>query len=82
MITEALLTLLFGVADGLCSALPDITWSVDTTAWQYAQDILDMIGYLLPMGHIKMIIALIFDITLIRIGISVARTIMGFIPFV
>lgn len=82
MITEGLLNMLFGFAEGLLEKFPDITWSVDTTAWEYVKDILDMIAYLLPMAHIKMIVSAIVALTCVRIFISVGKTIFNFIPFV
>lgn len=82
MITEAILNLLFGLADKSLALLPDIYWTVDTSALDFAHDALSMVAYLLPINAVKQIISLILAITLFRIAIAVARTIMGFIPFV
>ena len=82
MITEAILNLFFGIADKALATLPDIYWTVDTTAWDYVYDILSMVAYLLPLDTVKQIISLILAVTFFRIAIAVARTVMGFIPFV
>lgn len=82
MITEAILSALFGVADILCGLLPEIEWTVDTTAWEYVRDIMDMIAYLLPMGYIKAAIALIITVGFFRIAIAVGRSILDLIPFI
>lgn len=82
MITEFLINCFCGISSGFFEFLPDVTWTVDTTAWQYLKDFLDMISYLLPMGTIKTIVALIFDIAVFRIVVSILRTVLGLIPFV
>lgn len=82
MIAEFFIDCGFGIADGLFAMLPEITWSVDTTAWQYAKDFLDMIAYLLPLNTIIAIITLIVDIAIARVIISVLRVLLSLIPFV
>jgi len=81
MITEAILSGLFGVADILCGLLPEIEWTVDTSAWQYVGDFIDMIAYLLPMGHIKVAISFIITVGFFRIAMAVGRSILDMIPF-
>lgn len=82
MITEAILTGLFGIADIFLGLLPEIEWSIDTSAWEYVGDILDMICYLLPMGHIKAAISFIIALGVFRITVAIGRFLWGFIPFV
>lgn len=81
MITETILSALFGCADFLLGLLPSIEWTVDTTAWQYVGDILSMIAYLLPMNHIIALAMLLISIALFRIAASVIHNIKSFIPF-
>lgn len=75
MITEGLLNIFFGIAGGFFELLPDITWTVDTSAWQYLRDFLDMIGYLLPMKTIGFVCGTILTLTFVRIVISFIRTV-------
>lgn len=82
MISEFFIDAGFGIADKFLSMLPDMTWSIETSAWEYAKDFLDMICYLLPLNTIRNIVSFIVAVAFVRIVISFARTIMGFIPFV
>ncbi|MGN1155983.1 MAG: hypothetical protein ACI4TK_07385 [Agathobacter sp.] len=82
MITELLLSGLFGVADILLGFMPEIEWTVNTSAWQYAGDILSMICYLLPLGHITAAIAFIISLGLFRISIAFIRFVLSLIPFI
>ena len=82
MITEAILSALFGVADILCGLLPEIEWTLKTSAWEYVRDIMSMIAYMLPMGHIKAAIALIIAVAVFRIFVALGRSIIDSIPFI
>lgn len=82
MISEFFIDCGFAVADGFFSLLPEMEWTVETSAWTYAGDILDMICYLLPLGTVTAIISLIVGVTVVRIAISFIRTIIGLIPFI
>lgn len=83
MITELLLSGLFGIGDILLGLLPDtIEWTVNTSVWAYLKDILDMICYLLPIDHIKNIIGGIIALAFFRISVALLRFLKGLIPFV
>lgn len=82
MITELILSGLFGIADILLSFLPPFEWSIDTGAWEYARSALSMIAYLLPWQHIIAIFSLIVTVGVFRVCVSVMRFIKGLIPFV
>ena len=82
MITEFFISCFFGIADGFFAIMPDMTWDVNTSAWEYARDFLDMVSYLLPWDTVSAVVYLIFTITIFRIVISAIRTILGLIPFV
>ena len=82
LITNFFINQGFNFVESVFALLPDITWDVNTTAWQYLGNFLDMIGYLLPMGTISTVVSLIFATGVFRICISFARTLMDLIPFV
>ena len=63
------------------SLLPDIGFSVPSGVWGAAADFLNMVGYLLPVGTINAIIALLVDIAIFRIGVAFIRFILDVLPF-
>lgn len=81
MITELILSGLFGVADTLLGLLPSFEWTVNTSVWEYLKSFLSMIAYLLPWDHITAIASFLITLALLRIAIAVIRAIKGFIPF-
>ena len=80
MITELILSVLFGAADILLGLLPEMEWTVNTSAWSYVGDILSMIAYLLPMGHIVAVVSVLISISGFRLLIAFIKLIKGFIP--
>lgn len=82
MITELILSGFFGIADIFFGLMPEIEWTLDTSAWEYGRDVLSMIAYLLPMGHIKAAISLIIALGVFRITVAVLMEIKAFIPFI
>ena len=82
MITEMLLSGLFGIADILLGLLPDLEWSINTSAWSAAGEYLSMICYMLPLNHIIGIIIFLISLGTFRIGVAFLKFILGFIPFV
>lgn len=80
MITELLLTGLFGVADILLGLLPDIEWTLNTSAWSAVSDVLSMVCYLLPLNHIVGAISFIIGLGLFRISVSFIRFLLSLIP--
>lgn len=81
MITELLLTGLFGIADILLGFLPELEWSLNTSIWSAAGDILAMVCYLLPLQHIVGAVSFIIALGLFRIGVSFVKFVLGLIPF-
>lgn len=81
MITEALLSILFGAADKAMGLLPDIVWTVDTSAWDYIYDIMSMVAYLMPIQTVRNIMAMIIAIIVFRIVVALIRAVYGLIPF-
>ena len=80
MITEAIFNGLFGAADFLLGLIPEMEWTINTTVWQYAHDILSMICYLLPMGYITPAIIFIIGLSLFRIAVAALRGLLDLIP--
>ena len=81
MITEALLSILFGAADLFLGFLPEIEWTANTGVWEYLRSSLSMIAYLVTWQHVSAIGATIISITMFRICIAIIRTVKGLIPF-
>lgn len=81
MITEAILTGLFGIADILLGLMPDIEWTLNTAAWSGAGDVLSMICYLLPLQHITGAISFLITLGIFRISVSFIRFLLSLIPF-
>lgn len=81
MISEFFLDIVFGFVSGIFKVLPDFAWSVDTSAFEYFQDILKIVGYLFPWGTVTAIVVLIFDIMVFRVVISFIKTIWQLLPF-
>ena len=81
MITEGLLTVIFGIVSGFFSLLPDITWSVETSAFSYFMSILQITGYMFPWGTVVVIATLIFNLSIFRIVIAFIRAVWDLLPF-
>ena len=60
--------------------LPDIGFAVPSGVWGAAADFLNMVGYLLPVGTINTIIALLVDIAIFRVGVAFIRLILEVLP--
>ena len=82
MISEFFLDIIFNLVSGMLSAAPDITFSVETSAFQYFVDILKVACYMLPMNTVSTIIGIIVGISGLRIVIAVIRTIWDLLPLV
>lgn len=82
MISEFFINIIFTLVSGMLKLLPDIQWSVDTTAFQYFLDIVKVVGYLLPMDTVSTIIGLIIDLTIFRILIAIPKAIWDLLPMV
>lgn len=81
MISEFFLNIIFGIVSGFFNLMPDITWSVETTAFQYFMDILRFAGYMFPWGTVVAISSIIIAICLFRIVVSFIKTIWAMLPF-
>ena len=82
MVSEFLIDIIYNIVVGLLSLLPDISWSVDSSVFSYFIGILQVAGYMLPMGTVGTIIGLIVALTTFRVIISVVRTVWELLPVV
>lgn len=82
MISEFFLNIIFGIVSNMFDALPDISWSVDSTAFDYIIGILKVVGYMLPWGTVATIIGLIVALNIFRFGVAVIKTIWDLLPLV
>lgn len=80
MITELILSGFFNISDFLLGLLPEMEWTVNTSAWEYVFDFMSMIAYLLPMKFIIPAIALIVSISVFRLTVALVKLILNFIP--
>lgn len=81
MIIEFLIDIGFSVFSAIFALLPDLNWSVTSSAWVAAKSILNGICYFLPLQTVSAIASLIIAIAFIRIAIGFIRLILSFIPF-
>lgn len=81
MIVEAILNVMFNFLGGILGLLPDISWDVSTSAFEYFLDIVRVVGYLMPINTVTTIIKLIIALTIFRIIIAVIKTVWDLLPF-
>lgn len=82
MISEFFLNIVFGIVSGMLELLPDVTWSVETSAFEYMLSIIQCVGYFLPWNHVVIIVGLIIDFAIIRIIIAVIKAVWDLLPLV
>ena len=82
MITEFLLNIVFGLLSGAFSLLPDITFSLESSVYQYFIDIVKVAAYMLPMNTVSAIVSLIIQLTIIRIVIAFFTALWNVLPVV
>ena len=82
MISEFFLNIIFSIVSGMLNMLPDFTWSVESSAFEYLISFIRMVGYLLPWGTISAIIVLVISIHAIRFVIALVKVIWELLPLV
>jgi len=82
MIGEFLMNIIFTLVSGFLSLLPEISWSVDSSAWSYFSSIIRVVSYMLPMGTVSAIITLIVALSTFRIIIAGIKAIWDLLPVV
>lgn len=81
MIGEFFLNIVFNIVSGIFELLPDFSWSVDTTAFEYFMDVLRLVGYMFPWGTVVAICGLIFGLSVFRVAIAVIKSVWDLLPF-
>ena len=82
MITEFFINIVFNLVSGMLELLPDITWSVDTSAFTFFLDAIRVAGYMLPVNTVIAICDLVIALTIFRIVISIPKAIWDLFPLV
>ena len=80
MIGEFVLDIVFNIVSSFFAFVP-VEWTVDTSVFEFAGDVLAVIAYLLPWEHVVAIVSLIFAVTLFRCAVSLGVTIWDLLPF-
>ena len=81
MIGEFFLNIIFGLVTGFFSLMPDITWSVDTSAFTYFLSILKVAGYMFPWSTVVAIAGLVLGLSIFRVVIAFIKAIWDLLPF-
>ena len=82
MLSEFFLDIVFGFVSGFFALLPDFTWSVETTSFEYFMDILKFAGYMFPWHTVTAIVGLVFGLSIFRIVIAFIKSLWSCLPFV
>lgn len=82
MITEFLINMGFRVAGWVFKLLPDFEWSVASSAWTVAKDILDGVCYFLPLETVVQISTLIISLAMLRVTFKFIGIVIDLIPFI
>lgn len=80
MIIDLFLNLFFGIATRMMSPLGKITWLFDISSIQPVLEVLRMVGYILPIKEFLPIIAFFIATMILRIAISLIKTIWSLLP--
>ena len=80
MVSEFLLDIVFGIVSAMFLLQPDISWSVDTSGFQYFMDIIRFAGYMFPWGTVAAITSIILSICVFRIIVSFVKTLWDLLP--
>lgn len=80
MITEAIINVLFVLANGFTSLFPAISWNVDSAVFNTFFDIIKIAAYLLPMYTVIAILEIVIAFQVFKIVIALTKTIWDLIP--
>lgn len=81
MISEFLLTIVFNIASGAFSVLPDFSLDLNSSAFEYFLAIVRSACYLLPMDTVTVIISIIVYLSIFRIVIAIVKSVWDLLPF-
>lgn len=82
MVSEFFLNIVFGLVSGFFKLMPDITWDVNTSAFQYFIDILRIAGYMFPWSTVVAIVGIIFALSIFRVVVAFIKSIWDLLPLV
>lgn len=82
MIFEFILNIIFQIVEWLLSGLPEININFNAVDTSPFMAIVRCVLYMLPLGTINAIIAVVIAITSFRIFISIVKTIWELLPIV
>lgn len=82
MISEFILDVVFSIVSRILVLLPDVSWSVDSTFFDYLVSFIRCAGYLLPWQTVTAILGLVLDLAIFRIIIAILKTIWDVLPLV
>ena len=80
MVSEFLLDGVFSIVSGFFKIAPEISWSVDTSAFEFVRSSLRCAGYLLPMNTVITIVGLIVALTGWKVLVAFLRTVWDVLP--
>lgn len=81
MIVEAILNMFLSFAAILIDGLPSIDLGQTFQTFDIFLDYVDMAAYFVPMGTITAILRVLIAEELFKIGLSLVKLILNFIPF-
>ena len=82
MLTETVLDALFSFVEGLLSHLPEIHIAVPANVVSSAAQFFRVAAYIIPLGTVAQILALIIALQVFRIAVSLIKTIWALLPVV
>lgn len=82
MIVESILGIVFSLVEQIMSFLPNITWDVDTGAFSYFLDVVQVVCYLFPMNTVGRIFGIIVSLMGFRIIVTLIKTLWDILPIV
>lgn len=82
MVSEFFLNIIFNLLEWMLELLPEVSWSVNTSAFTYFMSIVDVVCYMLPVNTIITIAGIVIDLMIFRIVIAIVRTVWDLLPLV
>ena len=80
MISEFIINIVFGIVSGMFELLPDFSWTVESSYFQYLFSFIRAVGYLFPWGTVGAIIGIVILLTSIRFIIALIKVIWELLP--
>lgn len=80
MISEFFINIIFNLVTWMFELLPEVSWSVDSSAFEYFLGIVRVASYVFPVGTVSQILGIVVDFMIFRIIISIVRMIWDIFP--